>query len=1186
MNTSHPWTRALGLTVLAAILWMGSARADWIWDVDGNRIDDRMQSVETSGLTAAHVGGLLSGKLRFAVMNTVAPFVYGVYIAYDHAPTEADAQALQAIGVPAQVRYRYIPYIRSTVSYAQALQVLALPGVRRVETIPILYPVNEVAAQTLRGRDSGNQIFPNAWKHLGVTGQGVVIAILDSGVNDAPYAGYPGHQSLNGKFLGGGNFWAGQPELNTPIDQSENPVHAIDPEATYHGTHVAGTALGSGGPQGVLGGAAPGFYAGVAPDARLVDIKALSDAGLGFGAADGLDWCIHHKNDSWGLTGADTVYRGIDIASMSLGGTDNSDGTDASSAAVNAAHRAGIVVVVATGNDGNTNWIASPSAADLAISVGSFADRNTVNRLDDIVADYSNEGPRLADGDSDLIDEMKPSVLGPGTGIMSALGDPTTAGDQYHHINGTSMATPAVSGLIALVLSANPSLTPDQVRQILQDTADHRTDAGKQPPSAVDPFGVDPNYHPSWGFGQPDAYAAVLEALNPFTTQVVRIAATPLRGPDGIHLEWWTQREHGLTGFSIDRAPDVLGGPGAWSEVHQTGVLSPETAIHAVANRHHYEWTDLDASLDPDALYWYRVRWIDASGASHAQPAISARIASSPVLARVRYSWTHDYSDGDLDVRFGTGTDPEHPVWFRQGEGSPAADSIVTVPGVAYTGTLRHYFHVDLTAADGIATFLPPSSANPWFLRVLEGGYINTLGSVNEFSVTVFGPGGEQTYTSPNPTVPTIEKTATTFWVPLDPITSLNHAPVLAPVGTRRVGEGLALQFTIGASDPDGNTLAYSASGLPSGATFDAGTRTFSWTPGFGAAGAYPVRFVVSDGAFPIAAADTEVVAIDVFDRGPGDNLPPLIDPLADRTVIEGERLAFRVTGRDPEAGALSYSVTGLPAEALLGAGDGTFSWQPNSGNLAEYEATFAVTDGGGLRDEQTITITVMPRQLSPGPPQACTNASFGIEGVVGMGTDPGEKSVTYHSFTLPSGVQSITGSLSWFGGPLVDLDFYLLDADSNAVQSSASINDPEVLTFNLPAAGDYIWKVVAFTNPDTSEYAIDYSLCIAAAAGVADGGVRGVRLAAPWPNPFRSRCALRFDLPSDADVRLEVFDVSGRRVRALHQGRLLAGSHVRVWDGLTDGGARARAGMYFYRLDARGADGPWTQTRRAVRID
>src|SRR5262249_34498264 len=141
--------------------------------------------------------------------------------------------------------------------------------------------------------------------------------------------------------------------------------------------------------------------------------------------------------------------------------------------------------------------------------------------------------------------------------------------------------------------------------------------------------------------------------------------------------------------------------------------------IHRVPNRHLYGYTDLDASLDPSATYWYRLRWIDYAGGSHTEPAISARIASSPVKARVLYAWTHDFSDGDLTTRIGTGTDTAHPIWFRMGEGATVADSMHTLAGVSYTGTEEFFFHIDLTA-DEVGTYLPPSAANPWFLSVRE----------------------------------------------------------------------------------------------------------------------------------------------------------------------------------------------------------------------------------------------------------------------------------------------------------------------------------------------------------------------------------------------------------------------------------------------------------------------------------
>jgi hypothetical protein len=1169
MKVRHALLRALGLCALLTTAFATQASAAWLWDQNSNKIDDRMEAVEAQGPLAARVGNVASGKLRFALLNTSAPFAYGVYVGYDHHPTDADAAALAQTGAPVQVRYENIDYIRTQVTLAQAQAIALRTGVTRVETIPLMYPVNDIATQVLRARDSGGKLFPSAWANAGITGKGVTVAILDTGVNDEADGPYPGHESLRGKFVGGGSFFAGQPALNTELDSSENPKHAADPEVTYHGTHVAGTAIGSGGPQGMLNGAAPGLYAGVAPDARLVDCKVLSDAGLGFGAADALDWLIHNKNNGWGLTGADTVYKGVDVASMSLGGTDNSDGSDASCAAVNAAARAGIVVCVATGNDGNTNWMASPSAADLAISVGAFTDNNTVPREDDIVADYSNEGPRLADADADHLDEMKPAVLGSGTGILSALGDPTTDGREYHHINGTSMATPCISGVCALILQAHPGLSPDDVRRILEDTADHRTDHGKQPPSASDPFGIDPNYHPSWGWGQADAYAAIKEAATPTSTQVVRMSLVPERGPDAVRVRWWSQREISLARYVVERAPDVVGGPGVFSTVNETPVATPATQIHGVANRHLYEYLDNDAALVASATYWYRLRWIDIHGLSHQEPALSTRIADSPVLARIQYSWTHDFSDGDLAIRYGTGTSTAAPVWFRAGLGAPAADSVITRPGVTYTGTLQHYFHVDLTPDDLVQGFLPPSVANPWFLSVKEGGFLNTKGTVNDFSITYFGPNGTTTYAAPNSATPTVETQETVFWIPLDPATSLNHAPVFQAVGPQTIGEGLLRRITVLASDADNDVLTYTATGLPPGATFDAGQRRFEWTPGFSAAGAYTVKFIATDDNFPLAAADTETVAITVTDRVPGSNLPPAFDALSDRSGVVGEPVSLRATARDPEGSALTYGSPQLPQGAGLDPATGAFSWTPEVSG--QYRVTFVATDPGGLTDSSTVMLTAIDPELGPAPPLACDESTQSFTGVVDMGIPEVSTTQTEIAFSAPPGVQRIEGALTWFGAPAIDLDLYLLDADHNVLKSSASSNATEQLVYNTPEAGNYFWRVVSYASPDTANFQIDASQCVSPLVGVTPEVGGRVVFSRTAPNPFTTTTRVAFSLPKAGHASLRLYDVAGRLVRTLEDSDLPAGTYTRVWDKKTDHGTTAMAGLYFYRLDVDG---------------
>ncbi len=1155
-----------------------TADAAWIWDLDQDKIDDRMASVETTGPLAARVGGLASGRLRFALMNQAAPFEYGVYIGFDHHPTDADAQALTALGIPVQVRYQSIDYVRSRVTYAQAVAAAQLPGVKRVETIPIFYAVNDVASRALRGRDS-RALFPGVWTHTGVTGRGVTVAIMDTGVNDAADAnsGYPGHESLLGKWVGGGSFFAGDPLLNTALDQSVNPVHAFDPEVTYHGTHVAGTAIGSGGPTGV-GVGAPGTYAGLAPDARLVDCKVLSDAGLGFGSADGLDWLIANRQNSWGLTGADSIYRGIDVANLSLGGSDASDGTDANCAAVNAAVRAGIVVCVASGNDGNTSYMPSPAAADLALTVGSFTDKNTVAREDDRVADYSNEGPRLDDGDADQADEMKPNVMGSGTGILSALGDPTTDGRRYHHINGTSMACPSVAGVAALVRSANPGLSSQTVHRLLMDTADHRQAGGQQPPAASDPFGVDPNYHPSWGWGQVDAYAAVKEGLNNSTTQVVRFELAPRRGPDGFVVRWTAQRENDLATWLVDRAPEVAGGPGEWTTIHAESPATRRTQLQREANRTVYTFEDTAAELLADRTYWYRVRWLDAADAhldslggtipnldlGQAQPPLSGRIMDSPVVAQVRYSWTHNYSDGDLAVRFGTGTSTALPVWSRPGLGAPAADSVAVRPGVAFTGTKQHYFHVDLTADDLVHGYLPPSSANPWFLSVAEGGFVNTKGRVNDFSLTVFGPGGGTTYAAPNPVTDTVEKQETIFWIPLPPAGTLNHAPVIASIAPQSVGEGIARTIQVVATEPDGQPLTYAALDLPPGATFSAAQRQFAWTPGYDQAGDWTVRFVVEDDGFPVAAADTEQVAIHVIDRTPGQNTAPILDPQIDRAAFLGETIQFRVTARDPDETPVTFALLSAQPGASIDPASGLLAWTADQ--LGRQRLVVSATDPGSLADTVSVNVVVTDLEDGPAPPAPCDEQAELLTGVVESGTQVAT-SETVVPFVAPPGIQRIEGQLAWFGGPAVDLDLYLLDDDGNVVASAASLDPSERLIYNTPAPGVYRWRVVAYTNPDTAQFSIELRQCAAVALVDAGAGPVGLAFAPAAPNPFRGSTRIAFSLPTRERVALRLYDVAGRLVRTLEDGELEAGAHARMWDRRTERGAMARSGVYFARL-------------------
>jgi subtilisin family serine protease len=390
----------------------------------------------------------------------------------------------------------------------------------------------DVSAKALKARESTE--YPRSAWNLGYTGKGVTIAIMDTGVDD-------GHESLEGKFVAGADFTlpfnilshmnisaVGNasnytiPDINTIVgilglNGTINPDDDIG-----HGTHVANIAMGTGGENKT--------YRGVAPDAKLVDIKVLSllEGALATASVfsydevilQGLEWCILNRNTLW--KNQPEEYSGIDIISMSFGVEGvGSDGSDLISRLVNIASREfGIVTIAAAGNEGAKDF-QPPAAADEAITVGAIDDKGTVSRDDDVLANYSNTGPRKSDRDVDISDELKPDVVAPGTNITSAkysLIPFIGAKNGYMAYNGTSMAAPHVAGVVALMLEANPNLSPREIKKILRETATQKgTPYNKS---------IDAKYSPDYGYGIVDAYMAVKKAIGN-TAPVARVAAIP-----------------------------------------------------------------------------------------------------------------------------------------------------------------------------------------------------------------------------------------------------------------------------------------------------------------------------------------------------------------------------------------------------------------------------------------------------------------------------------------------------------------------------------------------------------------------------------------------------------------------------------------------------------------------------------
>ncbi|WP_245838587.1 S8 family peptidase [Marininema halotolerans] len=321
--------------------------------------------------------------------------------------------------------YKNLPSIASNVTADQVNQLAAMSNVKRID-----YD-ETVKAHMYKSTIWFGSHEVNKANRLNITGDGdgdpthyskedATVAIIDTGIDNT-------HINLDGgKVIGWHDAVNGR---TAPYDDQG------------HGTHVAGIAAGEGSRE---------QNKGAAPGASLVGVKVLNAFGSGSmnQVLAGIDWVISNKD----------TY-GIDVLNMSLGLAGSSNGQDSISLAVNRAAAAGIVPVVSAGNSGSREkTIGSPAAAKDAITVGAMSDPT---RGGFTLATFSSRGP-TADG------RIKPDVSGPGVGIIAPKAN---SHDKYVAYSGTSMSSPYVAGTAALMVAANPSLTPAEVKSILMSTA-------------------------------------------------------------------------------------------------------------------------------------------------------------------------------------------------------------------------------------------------------------------------------------------------------------------------------------------------------------------------------------------------------------------------------------------------------------------------------------------------------------------------------------------------------------------------------------------------------------------------------------------------------------------------------------------------------------------------------------------
>jgi serine protease AprX len=381
----------------------------------------------------------------------------------DGAPTLTQLDVLKDLGITTGVTMKSLPIAGVLATKEQIQKLATLEGVkslflnRKLEYFN--YDSTELTGVDRARTDAAMQ---KANGGLPLTGKDIGVVVNDSGV-DGTHKDHEFGKNLVQNVMGSTNFNSLAPEL-LPISYVENVINTDTNSG--HGTHVAGTVGGTGASSG-------GKYEGVAPGADLI--------GYGSGAAlfvldgiGGFDYAITHQSQ----------YN-IRVITNSWGSSGDFDPNDPINLASKTAYDRGITVLFAAGNEGpgeNTHnpyakapWVISVAAGDKDGKLADFSSRGTKNiggtfEMDGVTWNWEDRPTITAPG----VDIVSTRVLAP----VSSLGATSDVEliepaylPFYTTMSGTSMATPHVAGIVALLLEAEPTLSPDEIKQILEDTA-------------------------------------------------------------------------------------------------------------------------------------------------------------------------------------------------------------------------------------------------------------------------------------------------------------------------------------------------------------------------------------------------------------------------------------------------------------------------------------------------------------------------------------------------------------------------------------------------------------------------------------------------------------------------------------------------------------------------------------------
>lgn len=359
------------------------------------------------------------------------------------------AATVRQLGGEVRAELRLIDALAVSLPANRVQQLAALELVRSIshdaalvdtQTREIALPLDAAKLKTVYNQAIGaTQLWSRPNQPL--RGDGVTVAIIDSGLNPQE------------------DFYTIMGRSRVLTSAAFQQGYDRSPFDSYgHGNHVAGIIAGNGRRSNYN-------YVGVAPNANLISVRVLDSNGTGTltSMIQGLEWIYNNQQ----------AYN-IRVVNISINSSEQESYTTSPlSAAVEALWFSGIVVVVSAGNNG-TEALFPPANDPFVITVGASDDRGTATTADDTIAKFSAFG-RTKDK------FPKPDLVAPGTNIVSMMtGSNGTLASLYQQnivdrvyfrMSGTSMAAPMVSGAVALLLQAEPTLTPDEVKFRLMATA-------------------------------------------------------------------------------------------------------------------------------------------------------------------------------------------------------------------------------------------------------------------------------------------------------------------------------------------------------------------------------------------------------------------------------------------------------------------------------------------------------------------------------------------------------------------------------------------------------------------------------------------------------------------------------------------------------------------------------------------